>query len=172
MKLYKEQHPNANANANANGGANNATGSASADKNKDGALAYPVARIRKICRLDPEVKGISKEATLLITKAAEIFTCKLGEESNRMALMQKRRKLVTRDVVDVVSLKEQFFFLKEDLLDLIRVQQEEQSGVGAGVAGVNGAGAGKKKVIKPPSEKAAAAAANTKPLTSFFSKTK
>jgi DNA-directed RNA polymerase I subunit RPA43 len=41
------------------------------------ALALPAARIRKICKLDPEVKGLSKEALLLVTKAAELFTGKL-----------------------------------------------------------------------------------------------
>ena len=49
------------------------------------ALVFPMARIRKICKLDPEVRGMSKEALLLITKCAELATGKLGKESVRVA---------------------------------------------------------------------------------------
>jgi DNA-directed RNA polymerase I subunit RPA43 len=50
------------------------------------ALALPAARIRKICKLDPEVKGLSKEALLLVTKAAELFTAKLVRSSSRICV--------------------------------------------------------------------------------------
>ena len=38
--------------------------------NDIGVLSFPSAKIRKICRIDPEVKGISKEAD------AGVFTCR------------------------------------------------------------------------------------------------
>jgi len=98
--------------------------SASASVNDD-ALIFPIGRIRKICRLDPEVKGSSKEATLLITKATELFCAKLGRECVTMAQMSNRRKLLPDDVVQVSAMKERFMFLKPDLVDLQQLQQEE-----------------------------------------------
>jgi DNA-directed RNA polymerase I subunit RPA43 len=158
-KLYLEQHPEDKLN-------NADASSQKNEKNKDPlSLTYPVARIRKISRLDPEVKGLSKEALLAITKAAELFTEKFGNETHSMAQMQKRRKILNQDLIDVVSLKEPFFFLKEDLLDLVKLQQQkpqeeqEHGKVGA---------AGKKKIKGGLSEKAAKAVANTRPMTSFF----
>lgn len=82
-------------------------------------LELPVAKVRKICRLDPDVRGISKEAVLLVAKSAELFTSKMGEESMRMAQLQNRRTLLTDDLLDVCSMKEAFLFLREDIKDMI-----------------------------------------------------
>lgn len=92
----------------------------------DEELILPVARIRKICKLDPDVKGMSKESTILIAKATELFCIKLGNECVTMAQMQNRRKLLPEDVVEVCSLKERFMFLKDDLKDLAKEQIKER----------------------------------------------
>lgn len=118
-------------------------------------LTLPVARIRKICKLDPDVRGLSKEAVHLISKAAELATTQLGRYAVQTAAMQNRRKLLPDDVVQVCQTREVFGFLKEDLADL-KVQMNQQEG---------GDNALKRKV---PSAASAAAVANTKPLTSFF----
>jgi histone H3/H4 len=89
-------------------------------------LILPVARIRKICKLDPDVKGMSKESTMLIAKATELFCVKLGNECVTMAQMQNRRKLLPEDVVEVCSMKERFMFLKDDLKDLAKEQIKER----------------------------------------------
>ncbi|KAL3811991.1 hypothetical protein ACHAXA_009609 [Cyclostephanos tholiformis] len=88
-------------------------------------LIFPVARIRKICKLDPDVKGISKESALLIAKATELFCSKLGRECAIMAQMQNRRKLVPGDVVEVCSAKEAFMFLRPDIIDMTKAQQAD-----------------------------------------------
>ncbi|KAL7539999.1 hypothetical protein ACHAXR_009787 [Thalassiosira sp. AJA248-18] len=93
----------------------------------DDTIIFPIGRIRKICKLDPEVKGMSKESALLITKATELFCTKLGKECVTMAQMQNRRKLLPEDVVEVCSIKERFMFLKPDLVDLRKRQVEEMS---------------------------------------------
>ena len=90
--------------------------------NNDG-LVLPVARVRKICRLDPEVRGISKEATLLVAKAAEMFTHKLAKETMVIAQMQNRRKCFPEDIVEVCSLKDPYQFLRDDIKDLFREQK-------------------------------------------------
>ena len=115
------------------------------------ALTFPVARIRKICRLDHEVHGISKEAALLITKCTELATVKLGRECVKVAQLQNRRKLLPEDVAQVCATREQFLFLRDDVKDLVRDQ--------------------KKTLDKPkpsPSALAVAASANMKPMTAFF----
>ncbi|KAL7441678.1 hypothetical protein ACHAXH_005405 [Discostella pseudostelligera] len=114
--LWPENGSNADGNA-AGGGENN----------DDDALLFPVARIRKICKLDPDVKGISKESAILITKATELFTTKLAKECVIMAQMQNRRKLLPEDVVEVCSVKEAFMFLRSDLIDLRKAQVEEMN---------------------------------------------
>ena len=102
------------------GGANDA-----GEYDEDGIL-FPIGRIRKICKLDGDVKGMSKEATLLVAKATELFASKLGSEVVTMAQMSNRRKLLPDDVVEVCSVKERFMFLKDDLQDLIHEQKEVQ----------------------------------------------
>ena len=89
-------------------------------------LVLPVGRVRKICRLDPDVRGISKEALLLITKVTEMVTVQLGEECIKTAHIQNRRTLLPQDIVDVCNIRESFFFLKDDITDLHRQQQKLQ----------------------------------------------
>ena len=126
-------------------------------------LTFPLARIRKIARLDPEVNGISKEAATLLTYAAELFTEKMGQEAFSMAQIQKRRKLILQDVVDVTSMKDKFHFLKEDMNDFVKQYKAKELEENGG----NGNVVKKQKVM---SEKALSAVSNTKPLTSFFQK--
>lgn len=85
-------------------------------------LIFPLARLRKITKLDPDVKGVSKEGLLLITKCAEMVTAKLGQESVKVAQLQNRRKLLPEDVAQVCATREQFLFLREDVKDLLREQ--------------------------------------------------
>jgi len=108
-------------------------------------LVFPVARIRKICKLDADVRGLSKEALLLITKAAELALTKLGAESVRVASIQNRRKLLPDDVAQVCSSREQFLFLREDIQDLTRNQTKDS---------------GKKKTEEKPK--------SNNPMTNFF----
>jgi histone H3/H4 len=119
------------------------------------ALVFPLARVKKICKLDPEVKGLSKEALLLVTKCAELATGKLGIEAVRVAQIQNRRTLLPDDVAQVCQTREQFLFLRDDVKDLVREQVVQKQ---------------KDKESNPQaaSIKAAKATSNTKPLTAFF----
>jgi histone H3/H4 len=119
------------------------------------ALDFPVARIRKICKLDPEVRGLSKEALMLVTKCAELSLQKLGAESVRVAQLQNRRKLLPDDVANVCAHREQFLFLKDDVKDLLRnMEQASTENYNSNNKKVDGA--------------RQAAAAGSKPLTSYF----
>jgi DNA-directed RNA polymerase I subunit RPA43 len=115
-------------------------------------LVLPVARIRKISKLDPDVSGVSKEAAMLVTKCAELATVKLGIESVKVAQLQNRRKLLPEDVAQVCSTREQFLFLREDVRDLVRDQKDANEG--------NKSASGNAST--------AAAAASSRPLTAYF----
>lgn len=118
----------------------------------DGGLILPVARIRKICKLDPDVKNLSKEALLLVTKAAELMTAKLAGETVRVAQIQNRRKLLPDDVAQVCATRENFMFLREDIQDLAR---EAKTAAAAATASSK---TGKKADTQPAG----------KPLTAYF----
>lgn len=126
-----------------------------------GVLTLPVGRVRKICRLDPEVRGISKEALVLITKATERFTVQLGQGCIKTAHIQNRRTLLPRDVVDVCQIRECFQFLKDDIQDLHRHQQQ----VNADTKASSNLAVTKGKGNRGTST---AAAISTKPLTDYF----
>ena len=137
-------------------GNNHNINSSSSTTETPGTTTFPVARIRKICKLDPEVKNLSKEALLLVTKAAELALAKLGKECVKTAQIQNRRKLLPDDVAQVCAVREQFAFLREDIVDLHRQQLQE---------------AERAKTDKPTTKKDGAAAAsmkNSKPLTDYF----
>ena len=122
-------------------------------------LVFPLTRIRNIAKLDPEVKGMSKEAILLITKCAELQLTKLGLESVRVAQSQNRRKLLPEDVAQVCASREQFLFLKEDVKDLLREQKQDNYNTAAT--------SGKPKASDVAKKSAAEGA---KPMTSYFAK--
>ena len=132
---------------------NKSSSSSSSLSNHPLALVFPAARIRKICKLDPEVRGLSKEALMLVTKCAELATAKLGTETVKMARLQNRRKLLPEDVAHVCSHREQFMFLKEDVKDLVQSLASQAA-----------------EVEKPKKGDSAreAAAVGTKPLTAYF----
>ncbi|VEU35646.1 unnamed protein product [Pseudo-nitzschia multistriata] len=119
-------------------------------------LVFPVARIRRIAKLDPEVKTLSREALQLVARAAELALARLGTECVRVARMQNRRTLLPDDVADVCTHREAFHFLREDIRDLAAAQQK-----GSGKAEA-AAAAGRAEKAKRE------AAAGTKPLTSYF----
>ena len=116
-------------------------------------LIFPLARLRKITKLDPDVKGVSKEALLLITKCAEMMTSKLGQESVKVAQLQNRRKLLPEDVAQVCATREQFLFLREDVKDLLKEQH-----------------LGNKKALEMKKGEAAGLTldSSSKPLTDYF----
>lgn len=71
----------------------------------------PLARIKKIMKLDDEVKMISAEAPLLFAKAAEIFIHELTLMAWVFTEENKRRTLQRSDIAMAISKYDQFDFL-------------------------------------------------------------
>lgn len=71
----------------------------------------PLARIKKIMKLDEDVKMISAEAPVLFAKAAEIFICELSLRAWIHTEDNKRRTLQRNDIAMAISKYDQFDFL-------------------------------------------------------------
>ena len=79
-------------------------------------LTLPLARIKRIAKMDPEVKNIQRDALLLLTKATEMF---IAYSALRTAQLAARRgtkaSIRSTDFISLVhSAAEQFHFLKSD----------------------------------------------------------
>ncbi|XP_017777345.1 PREDICTED: nuclear transcription factor Y subunit gamma [Nicrophorus vespilloides] len=73
--------------------------------------ALPLARIKKIMKLDEDVKMISAEAPMLFAKAAEIFIHELTLRSWIHTEDNKRRTLQRNDIAMAITKFDQFDFL-------------------------------------------------------------
>lgn len=71
----------------------------------------PLARIKKIMKLDEDVKMISAEAPLLFSKAAEIFIHELTLRAWIHTENNKRRTLQRNDIAMAITKYDQFDFL-------------------------------------------------------------
>lgn len=88
----------------------------------------PLARIKKIMKLDDDVKMISAEAPLLFAKASEIFIHELTLMAWVFTEENKRRTLQRSDVAMAISTYDQFDFLIDIVpRDEIKPSQQSQS---------------------------------------------
>lgn len=122
LEEWTKQHPAEAAAASAAASASDAVTSPTDDPRS---LVFPVSKVRRICKLDPDVRNVTKEAVALIAQAAELALQKLGRESVTVAALQNRRKLLPDDVALVCETRSQFEFLRDDIADLHRLQQRE-----------------------------------------------
>eukprot|EP00536_Pseudo-nitzschia_multiseries_P007044 jgi/Psemu1/286854/fgenesh1_pg.157_\ len=148
---------------------------AHADNNDDheGDLVFPVARIRKIAKLDPEVKTLSKEALQLVVKSTEMALAKLGAECVKVARIQNRRTLLPEDVAHVCAHRDVFGFLRDDIKDLALALAERKNNDGSSssssaAAGASGSGSGSGGSNNKNEKARREAATGSKPLTSYF----
>ncbi|KAI8874020.1 histone-fold-containing protein [Ramicandelaber brevisporus] len=81
-------------------------------------LEFPLARVRKIMKADPEVNIISQDASFLIARAAELFVGALGRQAARQTAMAKRRTLQHKDVAKAVAQINQLEFLASVIVPL------------------------------------------------------
>lgn len=85
--------------------------------------SLPLARIKKIMKLDGDVKMISAEAPMLFAKAAEIFIHELTLRAWVHTEDNKRRTLQRNDIAMAVTKYDQFDFL----IDIVPRDEIKQS---------------------------------------------
>ncbi|GAA5967547.1 hypothetical protein JCM3765_007389 [Sporobolomyces pararoseus] len=88
--------------------------------------ALPLARIKKVAKMDPDVQMISSEVTVLFEKACQIFIQELTARAHMVSIESKRRTISRTDVAQAVSKSDTFDFL----IDI--VPREERAAAAAG----------------------------------------
>eukprot|EP00033_Pygsuia_biforma_P004252 GCRY01004662.1.p1 GENE.GCRY01004662.1~~GCRY01004662.1.p1 ORF type:complete len:216 (+),score=36.58 GCRY01004662.1:131-778(+) len=96
------------------------------DDSKKSSLTYPLARVKKIVRLDSEIKQVSNEAVVMITRAAEIFTQYLAEESFKHTLQSKKRTVTLEHLRSAVDDIPDLWFLQDELSDETSFKAKKQ----------------------------------------------
>ncbi|KAH8253778.1 hypothetical protein KR032_006854 [Drosophila birchii] len=71
----------------------------------------PLARIRNIMKLDPDMQVATNEAVFAVTKAVELFVASLARESYTYTVQSKKKTIQKRDVEMAISAVDSLMFL-------------------------------------------------------------
>jgi hypothetical protein len=77
-------------------------------------LIFPLARVRKVVKMDPAVKNVSKDGVVAITKATELFVAYMGLKCQSIAALRGGKNVQERDFIHLVSTNKDLEFLRED----------------------------------------------------------
>ncbi|KAL1707523.1 hypothetical protein EV121DRAFT_288399 [Schizophyllum commune] len=78
-----------------------------------GKTLLPFTRVQKIIKADKEIQMIARDATFLISLAAEEFIRRFVQAGQRVAEREKRATVQHRDLATVVRKADEFIFLEE-----------------------------------------------------------
>ena len=76
-------------------------------------MRFPQSRVRQVCTLDDDFSLISKDAQVLIAKAAEMFVTDLAGTCGRVARQQKRKTILVQDILNAATYIDKFHFIKD-----------------------------------------------------------
>ena len=101
-------------------GSNEAIGAASeslVEEPQEKLTKLPIARIKNIIKLDPDVKKSSTEATFLITKSVELFVESLAWEAHRYTEQNRKKTMAKMDVEKAIDGVDALAFLDDAIED-------------------------------------------------------
>lgn len=75
-------------------------------------LRLPLARVKHLMKLDPDVAIISQECSVLITKATELFIESLAREAFTHTAQAKKKTVQKRDVDAAIGAIDALMFLE------------------------------------------------------------
>ncbi|KAH8275548.1 hypothetical protein KR026_010206 [Drosophila bipectinata] len=82
------------------------------DHESDSKITHlPLARIRNIMKLDPDLHMANLEAVFTLTKAVELFVASLARESYTYTAQSKKKTIQKRDVDMAISAVDSLMFL-------------------------------------------------------------
>ncbi|GAA5902527.1 uncharacterized protein JCM6883_001436 [Sporobolomyces salmoneus] len=93
--------------------------------------ALPLARIKKVAKMDPDVQMISSEVTVLFEKACQIFIQELTARAHLVSIESKRRTISRTDVAQAVGKSDTFDFL----IDIVPREERNAAASGSGSGG-------------------------------------
>jgi len=127
-------------------------------------LALPLARVKKIAKLDGDVKALAKDGAVSLAKAVELFLGFIAVKSAQTAALRGAKSIKLSDVQHAIHTDVALSFLKEDFPRSSGAAQ--QSGQEQGKGEGKGKGTAGKKAGKPA--KAAPPVAEGSKISSFF----
>ncbi|CDZ98184.1 DNA polymerase epsilon, subunit C [Phaffia rhodozyma] len=96
---------------------------ASVAKKGKGSSSFPISRVQKIIKADPEVTNCSKEASFLISQATEFFVKKFVDQGYLKSRTDGRKTIQLKDLTSVVRATPDFMFLEELIPDPVTLNQ-------------------------------------------------
>lgn len=105
---------NNHANANANDNNNNNLEADVESEPTAGGIAIPLARVKRLCKVDPEVKNIGKEALVSMSKATELFIQYLAASAAKAAANRGVRTIREVDLLSCIHGDDSLTFLSLD----------------------------------------------------------
>jgi histone H3/H4 len=79
-----------------------------------GSTVFPVTRVKRLIKLDSDVRVVSRDAVFLISKATELFLAALSTEIQGVAQLHRRRGIRGTDVNHAVHTSGRLRFLAAD----------------------------------------------------------
>lgn len=84
-------------------------------------LTLPIARIKRIFKLDPDYAGASASAVYTAGLATELFVQYFVEQASLLAKMDKRKKIQYKDFANAVSAHDSLNFLSDTVPKLTQL---------------------------------------------------
>ncbi|XP_014371755.2 DNA polymerase epsilon subunit 4 [Papilio machaon] len=72
-------------------------------RNETTRTKLPIARIRNIMRMDPDVSIVHSDAVFLVTKATELFLETMAKEAHTYMSLNKRKTIAKKDLDHVIN---------------------------------------------------------------------
>ncbi|KAH7316249.1 hypothetical protein KP509_21G085100 [Ceratopteris richardii] len=157
------------------------TGSCEADCSKEkeagdelsenGAIVFPIARVKRIIKLDKDIRVVAADASNLIALASQLFLEHLATMAHASAIKRKRKTISVEDVKSAVKSEPRTGeFLAEALNDILCHGQqdisESEDDAENGYAQANDQVKKKAKVAKKPLQEVSS---GTRKIADFFS---
>eukprot|EP01094_Clydonella_sp_ATCC50884_P008769 TRINITY_DN18319_c0_g1_i1.p1 TRINITY_DN18319_c0_g1~~TRINITY_DN18319_c0_g1_i1.p1 ORF type:complete len:185 (+),score=84.51 TRINITY_DN18319_c0_g1_i1:67-555(+) len=88
-------------------------------------IAFPLARVRRIMKVDQDVKLISADANVLVAKSTELLIQYLVERAQAETTRKKRKIMKYDDVARAVAKNDNLFFLADSIPERTQLKKKD-----------------------------------------------
>ena len=115
---------------------------AATEESGDQLHPFPLNKIKKIMKLDPDVKQIASDAILAVTRCTEMFLASIVTKSYETSERRGTKTVHLADVIHSVQTTDCFEFLRLDIRKSLGDSDLDGAGVGSGKSFPKGDGEG------------------------------
>jgi DNA polymerase epsilon subunit 4 len=90
-------------------------------------LTLPLARVKKLVKMDPDVKQITQNAAKVLTKATELFVAYLVRKAHERTVQEKRKIIQYQDCAMAVQQYDTLEFLFDVVPHKVHMKQKDAS---------------------------------------------